>query len=88
MKEEIEGRFIKKRVGDTRCPELIRAAGVKADYVYLLRDRIECGQWEHVADHFVSIRGRYILTKPVATRSYLTVKPESVVSVMKSKGLW
>jgi len=88
MGSDIEDRFIKKRVEDTRCPELIRAAGVEADYVYLLRDRIQCGQWKHVADHFVPIKGKYILTKPLAARSYLTVNPQAVISAMKSVGSW
>ncbi len=88
MERDIEDRFIRKRVEETRCPELIRAAGVEAGHVYLLRDRIECGQWEHVADHFIPIKGKHILTQPVAARSYLTVAPEAVVAVMKGKGLW
>ena len=88
MGSDIEDRFIKKRVEDTRCPELIRAAGVEADHVYLLRERIDCGAWELVADHFVPIKGKYILTKPTSARSYFTEEPGSVVSAMKSKGLW
>ena len=88
MKSEIEKRFIKKRVEETRCPELIRAAGVESGYVYLLRKRIECGQWQHVAEYFVPIKGKHILTEPVAARRYFTVQPERIVCTMKSMGLW
>jgi len=88
MKSEIEKRFIKKRVEETRCPELISASGVESGYVYLLRKRIECGQWQHVAEYFIQIKGKYILNEPVAARRYFTVKPDEVISAMKSKGLW
>jgi len=88
MKNEIEKRFIKKRVVETRCPELIWNAGTKSEHVYLLRERIECGQWQYVSEFFVPIKGKYILTEPVAARKYFTVKPEKVISAMKSKGLW
>jgi len=88
MKNEIEKRFIKKRVEETRCPELIRIAGVESGYVYLLRKRIECGQWQHVAEYFIPIKGKYILSEPVSARRYFTVKPEKVILAMKNKGLW
>ena len=88
MKSEIEKRFIEKRVEETRCPDLIRAPGVESGKVYLLRERIDCGQWKHVAECFVQIRGKQILTEPAAARGYLTVEPEKVVATMKGKGLW
>ncbi len=88
MKSEIERRFIRKRIEETRCPELIRAAGVRSGHVYVLRERIDCGQWKHVSEYFVPIKGRHILTEPAAARRYFTVEPEKVVATMKSKGLW
>ena len=88
MSSEIDARFIKKRIEDTRCPEQIKAAGVKAGYVYMLRERIECGDWQHVAEYFIAVKGKYILTEPIAARRYFTVDPEKVIAVMNSKGLW
>ena len=88
MKTELERRFIRKSIEDTRCPELIRPAAVAGDVVYLLRERIDCGQWEHVSEYFVPIAGKHIVVEPVAARKYLTTEPERVVAAMKSRGLW
>ena len=88
MANEIERRFIKMPVADTRCPDEIRAQGVDADVVYLLRERIECGDWKYVKDHFVAIEGKQIVTQPVASRRYLTIHPERVVAAMKQQGIW
>ena len=88
MSSDIQERFIKIRVDETRCPDLIRAAEVRSEYVYLLRHRIDCGQWQHVSKYFVPITGKYILVEPVAARRFLTVEPRQVVASMKSRGLW
>ena len=86
MKNEIEKRFIKKLVNETRCPELIRDIGIKNEYIYLLRERIECGEWQYISKYFIPIKGKYILSDPVAARKYFTLKPEKVISAMKNKG--
>ncbi len=88
MTNEIDKKFIKKRIDETRCPELIADAGIRNEYVYLLRERIDCGQWQHVSKFFVPIKGKYILNNPVAARRYFTIEPEKVITAMKSKGLW
>ncbi|MHC4562198.1 MAG: hypothetical protein ACYS8X_05425 [Planctomycetota bacterium] len=88
MVNEIERRFIKVRVADTRCPDEIRAKGISDDVVYLLRERIECAHWRHVKDYFVGINGRHIVSQPVAARRYLTIHPERVVAAMKQQGIW
>ena len=87
MKSEVQKRFIKMKVEETRCPELIRRAGVEDRQVYLLRERIECDHWQRVAEYFVQIRGKHIVAQPTAARSYFTVEPENVVATMKSAGL-
>ena len=88
MVDEIERRFIKMRVADTRCPDEIRAQGISDDVVYMLRERIECADWRHVKDHFVGIEGKHIISQPVAARRYLTIHPERVVAAMKRQGIW
>ena len=57
MANEIQRRFIKMRVADTRCPDEIRAQGINDDVVYMLRERIECAHWQYVKDHFVAAVG-------------------------------
>jgi hypothetical protein len=88
MADEIERRFIKMRVADTRCPDAVRAKGINADVIYLLRERIECSDWQYVKDHFVAIEGKHIVSQPVAARRYLTLHPERVVAAMKQQGIW
>lgn len=88
MKNEIEKWFIKKRIGETRCPELIANTGIKNEIIYLLRERIECGEWKHVSKFFVPVKGKYILTEPVSARRFFTIEPEKVISAMKTKNLW
>lgn len=88
MTDDIEQRFIKKRVDETRCPAEIRSSGVLEEHVFLLRERIECGDWKHVKEYFVLITGKFILSEPVSARRYLTVHPEKVVKAMKAEGIW
>jgi len=86
---EIERRFIKVKVADTRCPEAIRALGVEARHVYLLRDRIDCSHWQHVSKHFLGpVVGKHIVTQPPAARKVFTLRPERAVAAMKKRGLW
>ncbi|MDP6117629.1 MAG: hypothetical protein QGF00_03510 [Planctomycetota bacterium] len=54
----------------------------------MLRERIECGDWKHVKDCFVRIKGKHILSEPVAARAYLTIHPEQVVEIMEREGIW
>jgi hypothetical protein len=85
---EVEGRFLKKRVDETRCPDMIRALGVEAEYVFLLCERIDCGHWNKVSEYFRQVQGRHIVRNPVAGRKYFTVEPEKVIATMKREGLW
>ena len=84
----IERYFLEKRVDETRCPEKIRALGVEGEFVYLLRERIECNDWKKVSKYFKNVRGKYIVNTPLAGRSYFTVEPEKVISIMKREGPW
>jgi hypothetical protein len=84
----IRTRFLKKRVDETRCPSVIRDEGVTSEHVFMLRERIECGDWKHVKDCFVRIKGKHILSEPVAARAYLTIHPEQVVEIMEREGIW
>lgn len=83
MKNDVDKIFLKVKVEDTRCPELIREAGVTDKYIYLLRNRTECGDWKHIGHLFVQIKGACILTQPVSARRYFTTQPEKVVDIMK-----
>ncbi len=85
---EVEGRFLKKKVNETGCPDLIRALGVEAEYVYLLRERIDCSHWNKVSEYFRQVQGKHIVGDPVAGRKYFTVEPEKVIATMKKEGLW
>ena len=85
---EVEGRFLKKRVDETRCPDMIRALGVEGEYVYLLRERIDCSRWNRVSEYFRQVQGKHIVKNPVAGRKYFTIDPEKVVATMKNEGLW
>ena len=85
LQREVERRFLKKRVDETRCPDMIRALGVEGEHVYLLRERIDCSHWTQVSEYFRQVRGRHIVIGPVAGRKYFTVGPEKVVATMKKE---
>jgi hypothetical protein len=88
MSNEISKYFLRRKVEDTRCPELIRESGCKDEYIYLLKKRTECGEWQHIGEHFVQIKGKQIVTEPVSGRKYFTTEPEKVIAIMKDRGIW
>ena len=78
MDSEVQSRFIKKRVQEMPCAAAIRALGVHASHIYMLRERIDCSHWKHVAQYFV---------KPTP-RTYITLHPKRVIKAMKNQALW
>ena len=88
MEDDIERRLIKMRVDDTRCPDTIRELGITAEHVYLLRERIDCGDWRHVKEYFTTVPGKWIVTQPPPARKYLTLEPDKVIEAMRKQGLW
>jgi hypothetical protein len=89
MADELERRFIKIRVGDSRCASEIREAGVTATHIYLLRERTDCSHWKHIAPYFMRpTTGRHIVLEPKAARRYFTLQPKKVIAAMKKQGVW
>ena len=88
MKSEIERRFLKIRVAETRCPEVIRQLGVMRESIYVLRERIDCSHWDAVREHFLEVAGNWIVKEPVAGRKRFTLEPRKVVRAMKKRGIW
>ena len=85
---KVDDKFLEVRVGDTRCPEKIRAVARSARKIYVLRRRIDCGHWKHVKDCFHEIKGSYILSEPVAARKHFTLRPKTVISRLTKAGVW
>jgi hypothetical protein len=88
MKKQVEDKFLTVSVGDTRCPEKIRAVARSARTIYVLRERIDCGHWRHVEDCFHQITGTHILSEPIAARKYFTLRPKTVISRLTKAGVW
>lgn len=88
MKKEISKYFLRIKVDDTRCPKLIRESGCKEEYIYLLKNRTECGEWQHIGEYFVQIKGKNIVSEPVSARNYFTTEPEKVIRNMKKRKIW
>ena len=78
MEDEIVRRFVVHEVGRLSYAAAIRALGIGADHVYVLRERIDCSHWKHVAQYFV---------KPTPRR-YVTLQPRKVIEAMRAQGLW
>ncbi len=78
MNSEIDCKFVKQKVEETSYASKIRALGIKHDYVYMLRERIDCSQWHIVSQYFM---------KPTPRR-YVTIQPRKVIEAMKKQGLW
>ena len=88
MNQEIDRYFLKIKVDDTRCPELIRETGIKEEHIYLLRNRTECGDWKQIGHLFTQIKGKHIVSQPVSGRQYFTTEPEKIIAVMKKEKIW
>ncbi len=78
MKDEIDRRFDTVAVDGLPWAGAVREAGVEADHVYVLKERIDCDHWHHVGEFFI---------RPTPRR-YITLKPRRVVAAMKKAGLW
>ncbi len=87
MPLRVEDKFLTLRVEDTRCPEKINALVPSAKRIYVLRERLDCGHWDHVRDCFHQVTGRYILTEPVAARKHFTRQPKPVISRLRKTGV-
>ncbi len=81
-------KFVELRLGQTRCPERIRAIAPSARRIYVLRERFDCSQWRHVKDCFHQVTGRHIVTEPTAGRKHFTLKPKTVIARLQKAGVW
>jgi len=88
MAPRVEDKFLTLRVEQTRCPEAVHAVAPSAKRIYVLRERVNCGHWDHVRDCFHQVTGSYIVTEPVAARKYFTLKPKTVISRLRKAGVW
>jgi hypothetical protein len=88
MAPEVEDKFMALPVGETRCPDKIKAVAPTARTVYVLRERIDCGHWVHVKDCFHQITGAHILSEPIAARKHFTLHPRTVISRLTKAGVW
>lgn len=88
MALQVDDKFLAVRVGDTRCPDKIKAVARSAKTIYVLRERIDCGNWRHVEDCFQQITGTHILSEPIAARKYFTTRPKTVISRLTEAGVW
>jgi hypothetical protein len=78
MDAEVAQRFLKQVVDELPYAAAVRAAGIEAEFVYVLRARIACGHWQYISQHFV---------KPTPRR-YVATQPQAVIQAMRAKGLW
>lgn len=78
MDAEVAQRFLKQVVDELPYVAAVRAAGIKAKYVYVLRARVDCGHWQYISQYFV---------KPTPRR-YVTTQPHDVIQAMRAQGLW
>ena len=69
-------------------PKKIRAMGIEEKSIYILKKRIECGDWKLIEHLFTKVTGTYIVTKPIAGRKYFTLNPNAVFDILKSKEIW
>ena len=88
MSVRIQQRFLALTLAETRCPDKIAAIAPSAKKVYVLRERFECGDWDHVRDLFHHVKGAYIVTEPVAARKYFTLEPRKVISRLRKADVW
>jgi len=88
MNSDINEKFLQINVESTRCPEKIRAMGIEKKSIYLLKNRIECGDWKLIDHLFTKVTGTYIVTEPIAGRKYFTLNPKAVFDILKSNGIW
>ncbi len=88
MTATVEDRFIALSPQQTRCPEAIAALAPKARKIYVLTQRIDCGEWKYVKDCFLAVEGVQIVTQPAAGRKYFTLKPKTVIARLQKAGVW
>ena len=88
MTVRVGDKFLSLRVEETRCPEIIRALAPSAKRIYVLRDRFDCGHWDHVRDCFIRVEGAFIVTEPPAARRHFTLRPKTVISRLQKAGVW
>ncbi len=88
MDSAVQERFLALRPDETRCPDAVKALAPRARTIYLLRERFDCGHWQHVSDCFHQVKGAFIVKEPVAGRRYFTTKPGTVIARLRKIGVW
>ena len=88
MPIKIADKFVSLTPDETRCPELVRKLAPEATRIYLLRERIDCREWDHIRDLFHHVQGSWIVKEPAAGRQYFTLEPRQVISRLRKAGVW